>query len=195
MITPGTDTANPASVPSNVRRALSGAYPCCSPVFGSGAVSPAISGTNAPFVTRYSFWNTRTKNASGNSNSPWMCIAISGHSAACPTAATTHIARRAPRLLSISGPSNGDTMANGASVNSRYSSTWWSAAFGEMEKNNDPANEIVTSVPPPSIAHCSNDSRPIGCVWSNRSRRACRAMSLNCSTLADIATEPMYGVP
>ena len=124
-----------------------------------------------------------------------MCIAIRGHNTACPTADATHIARRAPRDLSISGPSNGDTMANGASVNNRYSSTLWSAAFGEIEKNNDPASEIVTSVPPPSIAHCTSDRRPIGCDWSNRSRRAWRAMSLNCSTLADMATGPMYGVP
>ena len=124
-----------------------------------------------------------------------MCIAIRGHSTACPTADATHIARRAPRLLSISGPSNGDTMAKGANVNKRYNSTLWSASFGEIEKNNDPANEIVTSVPPPSIAHCNSDSRPIGCDWSNRSRRAWRAMSLNCSTRADMATEPMYGVP
>ncbi len=124
-----------------------------------------------------------------------MCIAMSGHSTAWPTADATHMARLAPRLLSIKGPSNGETIANGAKVNSRYSSTWWSAAFGEREKNNDPASEIVTSVPPPSMAHCTSDRRPIGCDWSNRSRRACRAMSLNCSTLADIATRPMYGVP
>ena len=71
----------------------------------------------------------------------------------------------------------------------------WSAAVGEMEKNSEPASEMVTAVPPASIAHCTNDRRPIGWVWSNRSFWACRAMSLNCSIFGDIATTPMYGVP
>ena len=52
-----------------------------------------------------------------------MCMAMSGHSTACPMAEDTTMARRAPRLRSMSGPSSGDTMANGASVKSRYSST------------------------------------------------------------------------
>ncbi len=64
-----------------------------------------------------------------------------------------------------------------------------------MEKNSDPASEMVTAVPPASIADCTSDRRPIGWVWSNRSRWACRAMTLNCSILGDIATTPMYGVP
>ncbi len=64
-----------------------------------------------------------------------------------------------------------------------------------MEKNSEPASEMVTSVSPPSMAHCTSESRPIGFVWSNRSFRACLAMSLNCSTFGDIATRPMYGVP
>ena len=94
---------------------------------------------------------------------------MSGHSTACPTAEDTTMRRRAPRLRSMSGPSSGDTMAKGARVKSRYSSTLWSAAFGEMEKKREPASEIVTSVSPPSMAHCTSDSRPIGCDWSNRS--------------------------
>ena len=71
----------------------------------------------------------------------------------------------------------------------------WSAASGEMEKKSEPASEMVTAVPPASIAHCTNDSRPIGWVWSNRSFWACRAMSLNCSIFGDMAITPMYGVP
>ena len=80
-------------------------------------------------------------------------------------------------------------------VKSRYNSTLWSAAFGEMEKKSEPASEIVTTVPPPSMAHCTSERRPIGCDWSNRSCWAWRAMSLNCSILGDLATKPMYGVP
>ena len=124
-----------------------------------------------------------------------MCSAIRGQSTARPMADETTMARRAPRLRSISGPSSGDTMAKGASVKSRYSSTLWSAASGEMEKNSEPASEIVMSVSPPSMAHWTSESRPMGWDWSNRSFWACRAMSLNCSTFADIATRPMYGVP
>ena len=48
----------------------------------------------------------------------------------------------------MSGPSSGETMANGARVKSRYRSTLWSAAFGEMEKKSDPASEMVTRVSP-----------------------------------------------
>lgn len=51
-IAPGADTTKPANVPSNVRRAFSGAYPACTPVSSSGSLRAAISGTNAPFVTR-----------------------------------------------------------------------------------------------------------------------------------------------
>ena len=80
-------------------------------------------------------------------------------------------------------------------MKSRYSSTWWSAAFGEIEKNSEPASEMVTVVPPASIAHCTSDRRPMGWLWSNRSFWACLAMSLNCSIRGDIATRPMYGVP
>ena len=85
-------------------------------------------------------------------------------------------------------------MAKGAIVKSRYSSTLWSAAVGEMEKNSDPASEMVTTVAPASMAHWTRERRPIGCVWSKRSRAACRAMSLNCSILGEVATTPMYGV-
>ncbi len=48
-----------------------------------------------------------------------MCMAINGQSAARPTAENTTMARRAPRLRSMSGPSRGETMANGAKVKSR----------------------------------------------------------------------------
>ena len=48
-----------------------------------------------------------------------MCMAISGQRAARPTAENTTMARRAPRLRSMSGPSNGETMANGARVKRR----------------------------------------------------------------------------
>ncbi len=94
----------------------------------------------------------------------------------------------------MSGPRSGETTAKGAIVKSRYSRTLWSAALGEMEKNNDPASEIVTTVPPASMAHWTSERRPIGWAWSKRSFWACRAMSLNCSILEDIATRPMYGV-
>ncbi len=124
-----------------------------------------------------------------------MWVAIRGHSTACPMAEETTMRRRAPRLRSMSGPSSGDTIAKGASVKSRYRSTLWSAAVGEMEKKSEPASEIVTTVPPASIAHCTSDSRPIAWDWSNRSCSACRAITLNCSIFGDIATTPMYGVP
>ncbi len=48
-----------------------------------------------------------------------MCVAMRGHSTTCPRAEDTTMSRRAPRLRSISGPSSGETMANGASVKSR----------------------------------------------------------------------------
>ena len=53
-----------------------------------------------------------------------MCVAMSGQSTARPTADETTMARRAPRLRSMSGPSSGDTMAKGARVKSRYRRTW-----------------------------------------------------------------------
>ena len=95
-----------------------GAYPACSPC-SSGAVSAAISGTRAPLVTRYSFWHTSTRKASGNSRRLWICMAMRGHSTTCPMAEDTTMSRRAPRLRSMSGPSSGDTIAKGASVKSR----------------------------------------------------------------------------
>jgi hypothetical protein len=61
----------------------------------------------------------RTQNASGNSNRLWMSAAMKGQIAARPTAEHTAVARRASLLRSISGPSSGDTTANGARVNSR----------------------------------------------------------------------------
>ena len=56
------------------------------------------------------------------------------------------MARRAPRLRSMSGPSSGDTMANGGRVKSRYRSTLSSAASGEIEKKSEPASEMVITV-------------------------------------------------
>jgi hypothetical protein len=52
-----------------------------------------------------------------------MSAAMNGQMTARPTAAAVAVARRAPLLRSISGPSNGDTTANGARVKSRYSRT------------------------------------------------------------------------
>ena len=45
------------------------------------------------------------------------------------------------------------------------------AAVGEMEKKSEPASEIVTRVSPPNMQTWTNDSRPIGLDWSNRSVR------------------------
>jgi hypothetical protein len=36
------------------------------------------------------------------------------------------------------------------------------ASVGEIEKNNDPASEIVTRVSPASMITCTNDSLPTG---------------------------------
>ena len=60
-------------------------------------------------------------------------------------------------------------MAKGARVKRRYRRILWSAAFGEMEKKSEPASEMVTTVPPPSMAHWTSERRPMGCAWSNRS--------------------------
>src|ERR1700722_17258744 len=57
-----------------------------------------------------------------------------------------------------------------------------------MEKKSEPASEMVTRVSPPSIADCTNDSRPTGWLWSNRSFWACRAISLNCSIFGGATT-------
>ena len=90
----------------------------------------------------------RITNAAGNKSSEERCSAIKGHTAARPNAATITMTRRAPWLRSISGPSSGETTANGAIVMRRYNRTVLLAASGLIEKNNDPAKEIVTSVSP-----------------------------------------------
>ena len=79
----------------------------------------AISGTSAPFVTRYTLESTSMAKASGNNRREWMSWTKNGHSAARPRAETTTIPRRAPRLRSMSGPRAGATTANGAMVSTR----------------------------------------------------------------------------
>lgn len=60
----------------------------------------------------------------------------------------------------MSGPSNGDTTAKGATVNKRYNSTLVFASVGDTEKKSEPAKETVTSVSPAIMMTCTNAKRP-----------------------------------
>ncbi len=76
-------------------------------------------GTSEPFVTRYTLDSTSMTNASGYSRGPWRLSANTRLTAARQALDTTTVARRAPRLRSMMGPSNGATTANGAMVSNR----------------------------------------------------------------------------
>ncbi len=91
-----------------------------------------------------------------------MSRAMNGHRTARPVADSTTIARRAPRLRSMSGPSSGETTAKGARVSRRYKRTLLLASVGEMEKNSEPASEMVTRVSPASMRTWTNARRPNG---------------------------------
>ena len=110
-----------------------------------------------------------------------MSRARNGHSTARPRAEATTIARRAPRLRSITGPSAGATTAKGPMVNNRYNRTLSLASVGEMEKNNDPARETANMVSPAVISTWVSANRPKGRRWSNRSVIADRAKRRNWS--------------
>ena len=110
-----------------------------------------------------------------------MSRARNGQRAARPRAEATTMARRAPRLRSMTGPSAGAATANGPTVNNRYSSTLSLAAVGEMEKNSDPARETANMVSPAVMRTWVSASRPNGLRWSNRSVRADRAKRRNWS--------------
>ena len=130
--------------------------------------------------------------ASGNNNNEWKSRARSGHSAARPRADTTTMARRAPRLRSISGPSAGATTAKGAMVNSRYSSTLSLAAVGEMEKKSDPASETANMVSPAVMSTWVRASRPNGLRWSNKSANEERTRRRNWSPRSRTLTRAWY---
>ena len=52
----------------------------------------------------------------------------------------------------MNGPMNGATMANGAKLTSRYSSTLLRAASGLIEKNSEPASETTIATSPAVIS-------------------------------------------
>ncbi len=110
-----------------------------------------------------------------------MSRARNGHSTARPSAEATTIARRAPRLRSITGPRAGATTAKGPTVSRRYSSTLSLASVGEIEKNREPASETANMVSPAVISTWVRASRPNGRRWSNRSVMAERARRRNWS--------------
>ena len=183
---PGTggDGAHPPSGSGSVRAetpAAPGSAGPDTPMGSSSMPRAAISGTRAPFVTRYTLDRTSMAKASGNRRSEWMSRARNGQRAARPTAEATTVARRAPRLRSMSGPSAGATTAKGPMVNSRYSSTLSLAAVGEMEKNREPASETANKVSPAVIRTWVRARRPKGLRWSNRSVMADRARRRNWS--------------
>ena len=132
-------------------------------------------------MTRYTLDSTNMAKASGNKSSEWMSRARNGHSTARPTAEDTTMARRAPRLRSMTGPSAGATTAKGPMVNSRYKSTLSLAAVGEIEKKSEPARETANRVSPAVISTWVMANRPNGRLWSNRSVTAERARRRNCS--------------
>ncbi len=110
-----------------------------------------------------------------------MSRAMNGQSTALPRAEVTTMARRAPRLRSMSGPNAGATTAKGPIVSKRYRRTLSLAAVGEMEKNSEPANETANMVSPAVMSTWVRASRPNGRRWSNRSVMADLARRRNWS--------------
>ena len=110
-----------------------------------------------------------------------MSRARKGQSAALPNAEATTMARRAPRLRSMTGPSAGATTAKGPMVRSRYRSTLSLAAVGEIEKNREPASDTANRVSPAVMSTWVSARRPKGRRWSNRSLTADRAKRRNWS--------------
>ena len=92
-----------------------------------------------------------------------MWSAMRRQSPARPNIANAIMSRRPPRVRSINGPSTGATIANGAIVNTRYSSTFGRAAPTPTSKNSEPASETVTKTSP---------ATPIACARARAARTA-----------------------
>ncbi len=107
-----------------------------------------VPGTTAAFVTRYSFENTSVKKATGNNKRECTQKAMKKQQMARPAAEPARIALLLPRPRSTSAPSNGPTMANGATVSARERATFDSAALVETLKKMDPASATATIASP-----------------------------------------------
>ena len=77
--------------------------------------------------------------------------AIARQIAARPMEEAITSIRRPPRLRSSIGPSTGATMANGAMVRRRYSSTFPRAAPLGFWKNSEPASDTVRQASPATL--------------------------------------------
>ena len=165
-MTPGMAATKPASTESTASRELA----------ATSSPSPAtVFGTRALLTTMWTFDSTRTAKASGKSIRPLRWPAIERQTMARLAEPAMISARRPPRLRSITGESRGATTANGATVSRRYRATLPRAAWGEIEKNSDPARAMVTNVSPATASMWTTASRengdPLSPPWRRRGGR------------------------
>ena len=87
-----------------------------------------------------------------------MCSAMTRHEPGPAHIVDANSSRRPPRVRSMHGPNTGATIANGASVSRRYSSTFGRAAPGPTSKNSESASETVTKTSPATPIACASAS-------------------------------------
>jgi hypothetical protein len=72
------------------------------------------------------------------------------------------VTRRPPGILSIIGPMNGATIAKGAKLIAKNSSTRLRAASGLIDKNSESANAMAKADSPNAISECTRPRRLSG---------------------------------
>ena len=72
------------------------------------------------------------------------------------------VIRLPPGILSITGPMNGATIANGARLIAKNNSTRLRAASGLIDKNSESANAIANAASPHAMSECTRPRRRSG---------------------------------
>jgi len=72
------------------------------------------------------------------------------------------VIRLPPGILSITGPINGATIANGAKLIAKNSNTRLRAASGLIDKNSESANAIAKAASPHAMSECTRPRRRSG---------------------------------
>ena len=72
------------------------------------------------------------------------------------------VIRLPPGILSMTGPINGATIANGAKLIAKNNSTRLRAASGLIDKNSESANAIANAASPHAMSECTRPRRLSG---------------------------------
>ncbi len=119
-------------------------------------------GTSDDLATALPFDSTSATNARGNRSTESSWPTIRKQTSARPKHPAAMSVRRPARLRSSAGPITGATTEKGASVSTRYSSTWVRDCPMLWVKKIDPASETVRHASPTDDAPCATASRPNG---------------------------------